>query len=365
MKQPAPPNSAKPANASKPSTPFITSSSPPLLAAVDVSAGELVVAWRAAGAVAISTLNVANTTAGHRTLLRRLRAQAGEGPVRVAMEATGVYSLGLALALHGQPGFEVMVVNPRAVKDFIRATMTRAKTDQVDARGILDYLARMPFAAWTPPAPEVLTLQQLSRRLQQLKAEHARERNRQHAIERLPAALRTLLRRDLRTGLGQLEKRIAALEKTALGHIAAHATLAPALALACSIPGIAHKSGLRLLGELLVLPKGLKAPQWVAHAGLDPRPMESGTSVHKPRRLSKTGNANLRAALFLPALVAIRRNAAVGACYQALIARGKKPKQAVIAIMRKLLHALWGILHHHTPFNEALFYQPQKTPIPA
>jgi len=106
-----------------------------------------------------------------------------------------------------------------------------------------------------------------------------------------------------------------------------------------------------------VLPKGLKAPQWVAHAGLDPRPFESGTSVHKPRRLSKTGNVHLRAALFLPALVAIRRNAQVKACYEALLARGKKPKQAIIAIMRKLLHSIWGILHHQQPFNPSLFFQ--------
>ena len=49
-----------------------------------------------------------------------------------------------------------MVINPRAVKDFIRAAMTRAKTDRVDALGILDYLRRMPFTAWTPPAPDVL-----------------------------------------------------------------------------------------------------------------------------------------------------------------------------------------------------------------
>ena len=57
----------------------------------------------------------------------------------------------------------------------------------------------------------------------------------------------------------------------------------------------------------------------------------------------------------------IRRNAQVKACYQALLARGKKPKQAVIAIMRKLLHAIWGILHHQQPFNPSLFYQPKTT----
>ena len=167
--------------------------------------------------------------------------------------------------------------------------------------------------------------------------------------------------RDLRLNLAHLQRRIAVLEKQALNLAQASALLRKPLELITTVTGIAHKSGLRVLSELLVLPKGLKAPQWVAHAGLDPRPFESGTSVHKPRRLSKTGNVHLRAALFLPALVAIRRNAQVKACYEALLARGKKPKVAVIAIMRKLLHCIWGILHHQQPFNPNLFYH-QKAP---
>jgi len=237
--------------------------------------------------------------------------------------------------------------------------MTRAKTDRVDALGILDYLRRMPFAAWTPPAADVLALQQITRRLTQLKGEMTREQNRLHAVEQIPAPAKVIAR-DLRLNIAHLQRRILALEKEALAVAQSSVLLAKPLALLTTVPGIAHKSGLRVLGELLVLPKGLKAPQWVAHAGLDPRPFESGASVHKPRRLSKTGNAHLRAALFLPALVAIRHSPQVNACYQALLSRGKKPKQAVIAIMRKLLHAIWGILHHQQPFNPSLFYQ-QKT----
>jgi transposase len=331
--------------------------SPLLCAAVDVSARELVVAigHDPMGLPCLHTY--ANTAAGHRQLLKQLTAKADR--VRVAMEATGVYGLSLALRLQAQAGVEVMVINPRAVKDFIRAGMKRAKTDRVDALGILDYLRRMPFVAWAPPAADVLTLQQLTRRLTQLKGEATREQNRLHAVTQLPGASKVIAR-DLRLNLAHLQRRVMALEKEALRLARSSALLAQPLELLTSIPGIAHKTALRVMGELLVLPTGLKAPQWVAHAGLDPRPFESGTSVHKPRRLSKTGNVHLRAALFLPALVAIRHNAQVNACYQALLQRGKKPKQAVIAIMRKLLHAIWGILHHQQPFNPALFYQ-QKT----
>jgi transposase len=329
-----------------------------LLVAIDVSAKALVVATAPDSTTAPIVRTYINTASGHRQLLRELCAKAGH--LHVAMEATGVYGLSLALHLQADPRVEVMVVNPRAVKDFLRAGMKRAKTDKVDALGILEYLRRMPFVPWAPPADDVLALQAITRRLTQLKGELVREQNRLHAVEQV-ASMTRVIARDLRQNLAHLQRRIAALEKEAVDLAQGSETLAGPLELITTVPGIAHKSGLRVLGELLVLPKGLKAPQWVAHAGLDPRPFESGTSVNKPRRLSKTGNVHLRAALFLPALVAIRRDAHVHACYQALLSRGKKPKQAVIAIMRKLLHSIWGVLHHQQPFNPALFYALQNT----
>jgi transposase len=74
-------------------------------------------------------------------------------------------------------------------------------------------------------------------------------------------------------------------------------------------------------------------------AGLDPRPHESG-STHKPRRVSKAGNQYLREALYMPALVAIKHDPHVKAFYTKLTAAGKKPLQAIVAVMRKLLLAL-------------------------
>jgi hypothetical protein len=84
----------------------------------------------------------------------------------------------------------------------------------------------------------------------------------------------------------------------------------------------------------------MTARQWVAHAGLDPRQLESGTSLHKPARISKKGNRHLRAALYMPALVAAREEPHVRGFYQRRIARGLKPLEALVAIERKLLHAI-------------------------
>ena len=108
--------------------------------------------------------------------------------------------------------------------------------------------------------------------------------------------------------------------------------------------------------ELAVLPADMTPRQWVAHAGLDPRQVESGTSLHKPTRISKTGNAHLRAALYMPAMVAIREEPHVNAFAAKLIGRGKKPIQAIVAVERKLLHAIHGMWTTDTNFDGPKFY---------
>ena len=272
----------------------------------------------------------------------------------MCLEATGVYSLRLALTLQRAERLEAMVVNPRAIKDFQRARLTRAKTDRLDALGILEFLQRMEFVAWRPPTDAVLALQQLGRRLVQLRGELTREEARLHAIAYTPDR-DGLIAADLAANIRHLKKRIKALQQAAAELAAREPELASQVERLCSVPGIGKVSALRLLGELLVLPRELKAKQWVAHSGLDPRPRQSGTK-DAPRHISRTGNRHLRLALFMPALVAIQRSPQIQATYEALLARGKKKKVAIIAIMRRMLHAIWGMLHHQQDFNPQLFH---------
>jgi len=112
-----------------------------------------------------------------------------------------------------------------------------------------------------------------------------------------------------------------------------------------------------------VLPTDMRAKQWVALAGLDPRQSISGTSVHKKPRLSKAGNRYLRLALFMPALSAARHDRHVNGYYRHLIEdRGLKKIQAVCAVMRKLLHAIHGMLKSRQPFDGSRFYTLAETP---
>jgi transposase len=296
----------------------------------------------------------ANTASGHRQAIAWMRR--GTGSVRVCLEATGIYHLQLALALDRAPGIEVMVLNPRASRRFAEAQMVRAKTDKVDAAMLLRYLERMPFKAWTAPAEHQLELQSLAHRLAQLKQELVRERSRLHAAQRAGAHT-ALAQRDIRAHLRYLQRRADAVEAAAIGLMKQHQRLAEDLRLLDSIPGVAEPSAMQLIAELGVLADDLLPAQWVAQAGLDPRPQESGTSLNAPRRISKQGNARLRAALFYPAMSAIRIDPNVNAFYQSLLARGKKKIQAITAVMRKLLHAIWGILHHRKAWDSSRFYR--------
>jgi transposase len=320
---------------------------------VDVGSEELVCAMQRAGQ-RLPLATFANTAAGHKKFIRC--ATKGGHPARVCLEATGIYSLQFALTLHRAKNVEVMVVNPRAIKDFVRSCMQRAKTDAVDAGGILDYLDRMPFVAWQPPAPEVLELQAINRRIGQLTTELAREKNRRHASE-FAGASADAIADDIEVNIRHLERRLERMRDSGLRLVRGVPALATKLAHLVSTKGIGEASAMRLLAELLALPDDLAAPQWVAHAGLDPRPYESGTSINRPRRISKVGNRHLRAALYMPALVAIQHDPNVKAFYNKLITAGKKPMQAVVAVMRKLLHAIWGMLKHDQDFDGEKFFR--------
>lgn len=302
----------------------------------------------------LSQRRFTNTGSGHRQAIAWMLR--GADSVRVCLEATGIYHLQLALALDRAAGVELMVVNPRASRRFAEAQMVRAKTDKVDAAILLLYLERMPFRAWAAPAEHRLQLQSLAHRLAQLKKEQQRERSRLHAAERAGDHT-ALARRDIRAHLRYLERRAERIRAEAIALMKQHDRLAEDLRLLDSVPGIAEQSGMQVLAELGVLAEDLRPEQWVAHAGLDPRPQESGTSLSAPRRISKQGNTRLRTALFYPAMSAVRRDPNVKAFYESLLARGKRKIQAITAVMRKLLHAIWGMLHHRKVWNGELFYR--------
>lgn len=296
-----------------------------------------------------------NTPDGHAALVTWLARQSPRA-VRLAVEATGTYGVDLMLALDEAAAVELMVVNPRAARRFAEAQMRRSKTDRVDAASLCEFARRMPFVAWQPPEAAVLELRAIARRMQALTVEATRERNRRgHA--RATATTPAVVLNDIAVNLRHLERRLSEMERQAMKVVQAHARLQAAFEHVTSVRGIGDKTAVMLLPELLVLPSDLSVRQWVAQAGLDPKKHTSGSSVEKRERISKVGNAHIRRVLFMPAMVAVRWEPHVGAFYEHLLAEGKKPMVALVAVMRKLLHAVYGMLKHDRDFEGEKFYR--------
>jgi len=316
-------------------------------AGIEVSQDELWVALRREEQT-LPLKSFPNTPEGHRAVARLLARK--KHVVRVCLESTGVYGLDLALRLQKHPGVEVMVANPRAVRHFAQALMQRSKTDPLDARVLLEFAARMPFQSWQPPSATTLHLCALARRIEAITDLLVAERNRLHAAS-AARALPAAVRQDLRRSLAFHERALARLTRQALQLLARDPLLQERFEQLDSIPGIAATSAIALLAELSLLSPDLDVRQWVATAGLDPREYSSGTSVRRKTRISKAGNRHLRRALYMPALVAVQHDPLLRAFYQHLLARGKEKLQALVAVMRKLLHAIFGIFKHRQLYD--------------
>lgn len=217
--------------------------------------------------------------------------------------------------------------------------------------------ATLPFAPWCAPELSGLQLRTISRHIQGLTVEHTRQNNRLHAAEKSTPTPRGVVN-DLKRSMASLKLRIARLRGEARAMVRRDEALQKRFELLICIPGIAEISALQLLGELTALSPEMSVRQWVAHSGLDPAHRESGTSVHKPSRISRAGNRHLRRALYMPALVAVRWDPHLKAFYETLLSRHKAKLQALIAVARKLLHAIYGIFKSQTPYDgQKLFPQ--------
>lgn len=286
----------------------------------------------------------ANTPAGFAELSQWLEKQ-GLLQVQACLEATGSYSDALARFLH-HCGHRVSLVNPARIKAFAQSRLIRTKNDRLDADLIARYCEEAKPEAWTPPPPEITELQALVRHLESLDQTRQQLRNRLTdgpQIESVLASLRKLTQ--------QLEAEIAEVEQQIEQHIKRHPGLKAQSDLIDSITGLGPKTAAKLLGEIPQLSTYKRVEQVVAYAGLNPKERQSGTSIKGQTRISKTGNARVRKALYLPAVVAMKHNPLIRAFAHRLAARGLCKMAIVVAVMRKLLHLIFGVIKTGKKFD--------------
>jgi len=324
---------------------------------IDVSARSLAVAL-IVPEEPLARLEFSNSPSGHRELIVWLGKRKG-ARVRVSMEATGVYSLDLALALDAEAGMELAVLNPKLVNRFAQ-TLRRSKTDAADAVVLAEYSQRMPFTPWQRPGLNALRLRAMARHLESLVVEQAGVKSRL-SVARSSAATPRAVIADLQRAQAGLVRRLTRMRREAMKLVDAETALADRFELLVSIPGIAAVSALQILSELVVLAPQMTVRQWVAYCGLDPVHRVSGTSLRKPSRISRAGNRHLRRALFMPTLSAVRFDPHIRAFYKALRERHKTGLQALLAVARKLVHAIYGIFKTGKPYDGRLLFPHVQT----
>jgi len=288
-----------------------------------------------------------NTAAGFSELSAWLVKQKVER-AHACLEATGTYGEALATYLF-DAGHRVSVVNPAVIKAYSQSHLSRAKTDKVDATLIARFCQERKPPAWSPLPREVRELQALVRRLESLLEMHQMEVNRLSA-----GVTASLVRESLTEHIAYLSEEIKRTTDLIRDHIDQHPTLREQQELLISIPGIGETTAAKLLAEMLDVKLYKSARQLAAFAGLVPRLHESGSSIKRKARLSKTGAPHLRKALYFPAIAAIKYNPSIKALSERLKQRGKCPMQVIGAAMRKLVHLAYGVLKSGKPFNPEL-----------
>lgn len=290
---------------------------------------------------------IANERAAVRRVIKqelRRNAKLAIGPLLVACEATGTYSANVIAAAHAA-GVDCHRAHGTRVRHFAKFRGTHAKSDPIDVRVIADYaLASRDLTLHRPARPEQAELRELVARRAELKVALEAEKARvEHVGSKLVA-------RSLREHIDHLEQLIARLEQR-IGHLVAEdEEFARKVRLMQSVKGIGPVTAAAILAylpEIGTVARGTIA----ALAGLAPFADDSGESTG--RRHIAGGRAEVRTALYMAAIVAIRCNTHLAELAARLEARGRPFKVRVTAVMRKLLVILNAVVASNAPCRTA------------
>jgi transposase len=305
---------------------------------IDVSKSKVDVALLLNGKV--KSKFVQNTPDGHQVLLEWIgKSKASMPALHVCMEATGVYHEAVATTLHAA-GLKVSVVNPACIKGFGHGENIRNKTmkcDEIDADLIARYCLAMAPEPWTPPPLEQRQLKGWTMRVQALQGIRQQEANR---LEAHTVSGMQDVAAHVKEHLVWLDAEIKKLEKEVDDHIDRHPALKHDAQLITSIPGIGKTTVARVLGHLGDIRRFDSAKAFAAFLGVTQRQATSGSSVRGQTIISKTGKSSLRAALFMPSMVAQRYNPIVHQFAARLLATGMAKKAVIGAVTHKLTHLI-------------------------
>jgi transposase len=308
-------------------------SAPQVFVGIDVAKAQLDIALRPTG----ERWAVTNDETGMAALVARLQAAQ---PTLIVLEATGGYHRAVVAAL-AAAALPLVVINPRQVRDFAKATGQLAKTDVLDARAVAHFAEAVRPAPRPLPDAQTEELRALLARRRQLIAMRTAEQNR---LENAPRRLRA----DIEAHIAWLNQRVAALDDDLDTTLRASPVWRERETLYRSVPGIGPVCARTLVLDLPELGT-LSRQRIAALVGVAPFNRDSGTL--RGTRTTWGGRAHVRATLYMSTLVAVRYNPVLKRFYERLRTAGKVAKVALTACMRKLLTILNAMVKHQKPWH--------------
>jgi transposase len=262
----------------------------------------------------------------------------------VYLEATGRYGEAVTDFLYAN-GFDVKVINPSQINALAKVKLSRHKTDKCDAGIIAEYGSKFGGTSYVPIAENIKELRELYRTSLSLKDDLTAAKNHLENKELQPKSVRELWERRAK----DLENDIKNIEKIMKQIINNDPDLKLKFEALIGIIGIGDGTAMAVLAEVTKLDNFKTARQLAAFIGLTPRHRISGTSVRGKPRISKMGLKLLRKALYFPAITAMQFNPQIKFFAEKLISNGKQMKQVICAVMRKLVHIIFGVLKYDVP----------------
>jgi len=298
------------------------------------------------------SIDFANTKSGFNQLVRWSRKEAVKShPLTYLMEPTGVYYERLVYHLH-KIGQTVYVVLPNKARKFCEAEGIKTKTDAMDARclALMGCVSRK-LKPWSPPAPIYRELRQMTRFHADLCRIRTSVSNRMEALDHMESAEKSV-RRNCEKLLDEIDRLMKNNGKTIMQKVAEDKELEQKVKRIATAKGLGETTVVCIIAETQGFHLIENRKQLVGYSGLDVKAEQSGKE--DPRHhISKKGNAHIRAALYMPALVAVRHNRQIKQAYGRICQKHPNEKMiGVTAAMRRLLLLIYTLWKNGEEYDE-------------
>ena len=273
-----------------------------------------------------------------------------EIPVRYVMEATGVYHQKFAYYLVDN-GHEISIVLPNKISNYIRTLALKTVTDKSCSQAIAQFGLERKLDKWSKPKSIYRELQQLTRERDQIVQERSIIKNQLHAenVEANPNQKSLERMRSRIVFLNSQEKEI---KEDIAGLVKTNPDIKSTIERIKSIPGVGELTAVIVLAETKGFELIRNKSQLSSYAGLDVKEKQSGTSVKGKPGISKKGNRNLRRAVHLPALTAVKWDDNFRNIYARLVSKHGIKMKALVAIQRKILELIYILFKNETVYDK-------------